>query len=160
MIYLLDLLTVDRNPAATAGVVRDNLKENPMSKNNKQDIIDLEKRFWDTMKTKDADTATAMMAEESVVIGPQGASKIVRGDFARMMEGSKWTLESYNLSKVEVLFPSEDVAVIGYTVQQNGKMDGKPYDMQAADSTTWVRQGDEWLCVLHTETPLEQKKAA
>lgn len=118
---------------------------------SKQQIIDLEKKFWDTMISKDADTASAMMAKKSIVTGPQGVSEIARGDFGKMMEGSKWTLDSYKMSDVQVVFPTDDTAVIGYKVRQKGLMDGKPYDMNCADATTWVRDGKEWLCALHTE---------
>ena len=131
----------------------------------RQAIIDLEKKFWDTMISKDADTASALMAEKSLVTGPQGVALIKRGDFAKMMDGSKWTLESYELSDVEVLFPNDQTAVIGYKVHQKGEMDGTPYDMNCADTTTWTQVDDEWLCSVHTETMLEKpsgekKKAA
>jgi ketosteroid isomerase-like protein len=121
----------------------------------KQTIIDLEKKFWDTMVSKDADTATEMMAKKSIVTGPQGVSEISRGDFSKMMEEGKWTLDSYKFSDVQVIFPNESTAVIGYKVKQKGMMDGKPYDMEAADASTWTRSGDEWLCVMHSETNLE-----
>ena len=121
----------------------------------KQTIIDLEKKFWDTMMSKDADAATDMMAKKSIVIGPQGVSAISRGDFSKMMEEGKWTLDSYKFSDVQVIFPNEGTAVIGYKVKQKGMMDGKPYDMEAADASTWTRFGDEWLCVMHSETTLE-----
>jgi ketosteroid isomerase-like protein len=119
---------------------------------DKQTIMDLEKKFWDTMKTQDTDTATAMMAKESIVIGPQGVSKISKGDFAKMMEDGKWTLENYKFSDMQVLFPDDDTAVIGYKVHQKGTMNGKPYDLEAADASTWTRNGKNWQCVLHTET--------
>jgi hypothetical protein len=121
----------------------------------KQTIIDLEKKFWDTMVSKDADTATEMMAKKSIVTGPQGVSEISRGDFSKMMEEGKWTLDSYKFSDIQVIFPNESTAVIGYKVKQKGMMDGKPYDMEAADASTWTRSGDEWLCVMHSETNLE-----
>jgi hypothetical protein len=121
---------------------------------DKQTIIDLEKKFWDTMVSKDADTATGMMAKKSIVIGPQGVSEISRGDFTKMMEESKWTLDSYKLSDIQVLFPTEATAVIGYKAKTKGTMDGKPYSMEVADGSTWMRDGKEWLCVFHTETML------
>lgn len=121
-----------------------------------QEIIDLETKFWDTMVSKDADTASAMMAETSIVTGPQGVAEIARGDFGKMMEGSKWTLDSYAFDAVKVIFPTEDTAVIAYTVRQKGTMGGKPYDMKCADATTWTRDGGHWLCALHTETVLSK----
>lgn len=131
---------------------------------DKKTIVDLEKTFWDTMISKDAETAAAMMTDKSIVVGPQGVMQISHGDFKKMMDGSKWTLESYTMDNVEVLFPTEDTAVIGYKVKQKGMMDGKPYDMECADSSTWTRSGKSWLCALHTETMLpdakKDKKAA
>ena len=121
----------------------------------KQTIIDLEKRFWDTMVSKDADAATDMMAKKSIVTGPQGVAEISRGDFSKMMEEGKWTLDSYKFSNVQVIFPNDRTAVIGYKVKQKGMMDGKPYDMEAADASTWTKSGDEWLCVMHSETTLD-----
>jgi hypothetical protein len=128
----------------------------------KQTIIDLEKKFWDTMVSKGADTATEMMAKKSIVTGPQGVSQVSRGDFSKMMEEGKWTLDSYRFSDVQVIFPNEGTAVIGSKVRQKGTMGGKPYDMEAADASTWTRSGNEWLCVMHSETMLEnsEKKAA
>ena len=119
---------------------------------DKQAIVDLEKKFWDTMVSKDAATATDMMAKKSIVIGPQG----VAGDFPRRLReddgaASKWTLDSYKMSDIQVVFPSEDTAVIGYKVSQKGTMEGKPYSMEAANATTWTREGKVWLCALHTE---------
>ena len=121
----------------------------------KQTIIDLEKKFWDTMVSKDADAATDMMAKKSIVTGPQGVAEISRGDFSKVMEEGKWTLDSYKFSNVQVIFPNDRTAVIGYKVKQKGMMDGKPYDMEAADASTWTKSGDEWLCVMHSETTLD-----
>ena len=121
---------------------------------DKQAIIDLEKSFWDTMVSKDVEAATAMMSDESLVTGPQGVAKISKGDFAKMMKGSKWTLERYRLSDVHVIFPNAGIAVIGYKVDQKGTMNGKEYSLEAADTTTWDRSDGEWKCVLHTELTL------
>ena len=73
----------------------------------KQTIIDLEKKFWETMVSKDADAATDMMAKTSIVTGPQGVAEVSRGDFGKMMEEGKWTLDSYKFSDVQLIFPNE-----------------------------------------------------
>jgi hypothetical protein len=56
------------------------------------------------------------------------------------------------MSDLQVLFPTKDTAIVAYKVRQKGTMDGKPFDMEAADATVWNRDGADWLCVLHTET--------
>lgn len=124
----------------------------------KQEIIDLEHRFWDSMKAKDADTAAAMIADPSIVVGPMGTMTMNPEIYARMTREGQWTLSSYTMDDVDVVFPNDDTAVIGYKVRQQGDMKGQPMDLHCADSTVWVRDGDDWKCALHTETILDTAK--
>ena len=122
------------------------------------EIVALEKRFWQTMIDKDAKTAAGMIADQALVTGPMGTMKIDPAKYEQMTNEGDWTLDSYELSDVEVLCPADDVAVIAYKVHQTGAMQGKPMDMNCADSSTWVRDGGTWKCALHTETILEGSK--
>ncbi|MBO9669478.1 MAG: nuclear transport factor 2 family protein [Sphingobium sp.] len=121
---------------------------------DKQEIIDLENRFWKTMVDKDVEAATAMMAGRSIVTGAQGAATIDNQSFAQMMREGKWTLESYTFSDVQVEFPAPDVAVIGYKVSERLILDGEPLTMEAADASTWIKRDGKWQCALHTESVL------
>ena len=121
---------------------------------DKQEIIDLEKRFWQTMIDKDGETAAAMLADKSIVTGAQGAATIDRKAFSAMMEQGDWQLERYVFSDVQVEFPTPDIAVIAYKVKEELKVDGKPLTLEAADATTWVRKDGQWACALHTESVL------
>lgn len=126
---------------------------------NKQHIIDLETRFWQSMKDKDVKTAQAMVAEESLVTGPHGTMRVDPAKFGQLMREAPWTLDRFEMSDVDVAFPSNDVAIITYKVHETGEMEGKPMDMVAADSTVWARDGDSWKCALHTETILQPEPA-
>lgn len=42
-----------------------------------------------------------------------------------------------------------------YRVFQSGRYDGKEIRIQAWDSTVWLREGDGWKCILHTESPIQ-----
>lgn len=121
---------------------------------DKQEIIDLENRFWKTMIDKDVETATAMMADKSIVTGAQGAATIDNQAFGKMMQEGKWTLESYTFSDVQVEFPTPDVAIIGYKVSEKLILDGEPLTMEAADASTWIKRDGKWQCALHTESVL------
>ena len=122
---------------------------------NSRTILDLETRFWQSMVDKDAKAAKAMIADECLITGPMGAMKIDPAKYEKMTEEGQWTLDSFELSDSEVIFPSDDVAVVAYKVRQKGQMKDKPMDMHCADSSTWVRDGDAWKCALHNETALE-----
>jgi hypothetical protein len=125
---------------------------------NKQQIIDLETRFWKSMKNKDPETAKAMIAGQCLVTGPMGTMRVDPDKFAQLTRQGQWRLDDFELRDVDVIAPAEDIAVIVYKVHQTGEMKGKAMDMDAADSTVWVREGGDWKCALHTETVLEPQK--
>ena len=125
----------------------------------KQQIVDLETKFWQSMKDKDVDTARSLIARQGLVTGPMGAMTIDPEKYAKMTSEGKWTLKEFEMSKVEVVRPTPDSAVIAYEVRQKGESQGKPMDMRCVDSSVWVREGSDWKVVLHTETILQDAKA-
>ena len=116
----------------------------------------LEKDFWQSMVDKDADRAVTMIADECLITGPQGTMRSDPADYKRMTEQGEWELDQFEFSDVQVIFPQEDTAIIAYNVHQTGSMKGQEMDLNCADSSTWVRDGDEWKCALHTETIIGQ----
>jgi ketosteroid isomerase-like protein len=118
-------------------------------------IVKREKAFWQSMVDKDANKAMKMIADECLITGPMGTMRSDPEDYKRMTEQGDWELDEFELSDVKVIFPAEDTAIIAYEVHQTGTMKDKPMDLRCADSTTWVRDGSEWKCALHTETILE-----
>jgi hypothetical protein len=118
------------------------------------EILDLEHRFWQTMISRDVETATALMGDSSIITGAQGVSQIDKASFARMLTGGAWKLLDYNFDEVKVIAPTADVAVIGYKVVEHVEFEGRSIELRAADASTWVRQAGEWVCVLHTESVL------
>jgi ketosteroid isomerase-like protein len=118
-------------------------------------IVALEKRFWQSMVDKDPEAAMTLIADECLIAGPMGTNRIDPQDYKRMTEQGDWDLEKFEFSNVDVIFPAEDTAIVAYKVHQTGTLHGKAMDMTCADSTAWVRDGEEWKCALHTETILE-----
>jgi hypothetical protein len=114
-------------------------------------LIELERKFWQTMKDKDTEGALRLTNDPCIVTGAQGVSRIDRQTFAKLMTGATWTLHDFAFDKIEVAQLSEDVAVIGYRVREKLTVEGKPVTLDAADSSTWVKKDGEWLCAVHTE---------
>jgi ketosteroid isomerase-like protein len=126
----------------------------------KDEIVALEKSYWDAMKTKDGTRAAALSGETSLVTGAQGVMTIPKAKMGAMTEEGDWTLESYTFDNVEVSTPTPDVAIIAYTVRQTVKMKGQPREMRAADSSTWIHGADGWQCHAHSESLLRDSVAA
>ena len=130
------------------------------SKPTKDEIIALEKSYWDAIKKKDGRRTAELSGPTSLVTGAQGVMSIAKSKMGKMTEDGNWTLESYAFDDIQVSTPAPDVAIIAYTVRQKVIMDGKPQDLRAADSSTWIRGADGWECHAHSEAFLTDKKAA
>jgi hypothetical protein len=123
---------------------------------SRDEIIALEKSYWDAMKQKDGKRTAELSGEPSIVSGPRGVMSIEKSKMGAMTEEGKWTLQDYAFEDVQVSIPSDDVAIIAYKVKQKVTIDGKKQDMEAADLSTWVRGADGWQCHAHSETVLGQ----
>lgn len=126
----------------------------------KEEIIALEKSYWDAMKKKDGSRTAELSGKTSLVTGVRGVVSIPKDKMGAMTEEGDWTLDSYTFDDVEVAVPAPNVAIIAYTVRQKVTMGGKSQELHAADSSTWIRSGDIWECHAHSETFLDDRKAA
>ena len=117
-----------------------------------RDIEHLENAFWKSLVDRDADAATAMLAPQALMVSSHGTLRFDPAQYAKMLEDPKHGLLEYTLSDMDVLFPSEDVAIATYKANQTMTMDGKELTQDVVDSSTWVRMGGTWKCVAHTES--------
>lgn len=122
---------------------------------SKDEIVALEKSYWDAMKLKDGRRTSELSGKIALVTGSQGVMRIKKAKMGEMTEEGNWTLESYDFEDVEVSTPAPDVALIAYTVRQRVTMDGKSQNRKAADSSVWIRGSDGWECHAHSETFLK-----
>ncbi len=123
----------------------------------KEEIVALEKSYWDAIKKKDGRRTAQLSGKSALVTGARGVTSIPKEKMGKMTEEGDWTLESYKFEIVEVVMPMPDVAIIAYTVRQKVTMDGKQQDLRAADSSTWVRGAEGWECHAHSECFLKDE---
>jgi hypothetical protein len=64
----------------------------------------------------------------------------------------------YRFSDMDVIFPKDDVAIATYRVNQKVEMQGKPVEKDVYDTSTWIKVGDQWRCVAHTESELATRQ--
>ena len=121
---------------------------------NQRELLDLERRFWDAMKAKDAPNAARMTDDGCIVVGAQGVSAIDRQTMAKLTAEGEWELQTYAIQdkNAQVRFIADDVAIVAYSVNESVVVDGETVPVQANDSSVWVRRDGEWRCALHTES--------
>ena len=118
-----------------------------------QELLGLEREYWQAIKSKDVDAAMRLTDDPCIVTGAQGVGEIDRQGLAMMMKKATYTLNDFEIAEdAHVRLLRDDVAIVAYRVRENLTVEGKPLTLEASDSSTWVRRGGRWLCALHTES--------
>ena len=122
-----------------------------MNQDHRQ-IEQLERAFWQSMVDDKPNVAAGMLAERALMVSGHGAMSFDPAGYLKMANDPSHKLLDYTLSDMDVLFPSDDLAIATYKAEQLVEHDGKSMAMQVVDSSTWVRNGGDWKCVAHTES--------
>lgn len=117
-----------------------------------QEVLALEKKFWDCIKEKDSATAVSMSDDPCVVVGAQGIGEVDKTTLARMLEGDASQLNDYAFDDIHVRHITDDVVVVAYKVKEGLVVEGKDVNLQAFDSSVWVRREGQWVCAVHSES--------
>jgi hypothetical protein len=117
------------------------------------ELLELERRYWQAIKDHDVDAALRLTDDPCIVTGPQGVAWIDHREFEGVMRSEPWRLRSFEVDEgdVQVRFLRDDVAVVAYKIRERRVLGDEEFDLEAADSSTWVRRADGWRCALHTE---------
>jgi hypothetical protein len=120
----------------------------------RETVIDLENRFWQAIRDQDTETAVEMLSEPALMVSSHGVIKFDHDGYRQMAEKGAMVLTAFELSDMQVVFPNDTTAVMTYHVKQKLAPRGKKDEVvqEVNDTSTWVRDGTEWKCVMHTET--------
>ncbi len=126
-----------------------------------QALMDLEKKFWQSIVDKDTATAVSLLSEPALMVSSHGAMKFDHAGYRKMVEQGSMELTAFDLSEMQAVFPNDTTAVLTYRVRQEvadrGRSNTKTQEM--TDTSTWIKSQDgTWRCVAHTETALEPRK--
>jgi hypothetical protein len=119
-----------------------------------RELIELERRFWDAMRNKDAGAASRLTDESCIVVGAQGVSAVDPPTMAKLTAGGDWEIDRYVVDdgSAQVRFLGDDVALVAYTVKERLRVEGRPLHLEANDASVWVRRDGAWRCAMHTES--------
>jgi ketosteroid isomerase-like protein len=107
------------------------------------------------MVDQDTDAALDLLNEPALMVSSHGAMKFDHAGYRKMAEQGTMVVTSFKLSDVNVVFPNDSTAILTYHVEQEVETRGKGKNttQEMNDSSTWIKAGDRWQCVMHTETP-------
>lgn len=118
-------------------------------------IIKLEKKYWQGMENHDYETVKNLTRFPCIVAGKNGVQSIDETKFKKMFEsGDGDKIKVLNISNVEEQLINENNAIIGYLIEL-GIPDKAA--MKCVCTSTWIKENNDWLCAMHTETELVEQ---
>jgi hypothetical protein len=120
-----------------------------------QELLALEREYWDAIKARDARTVNRLTHVDSTVAGASGVSGWNPDAVARAFDKPDYTVKSYRIDPQTVRINSiaDGVVSIAYGVHEDIEMaDGRPVRLDAFDASVWKMTDNGWVCVLHTES--------
>lgn len=121
----------------------------------RETLIELEMKFWQSLVDGDSDTAAELLNEPALMVSSHGAIQFDRDQYRRMADTGPMVLSDFEFSDMQVVFPNDSTAILSYHVKQTVTPRGqdKGTTQEVNDTSTWIKNGDRWQCVAHTETP-------
>jgi ketosteroid isomerase-like protein len=122
------------------------------------EIIELEKKYWKGMEAHDYETVKHLTRFPCIVAGKTGVQSVDEATFKKMFEsGAGNKIQVVNLSGIEKQLLNENTAVIAYIIELGVSGDEQKSPTKCACTSTWVKEGHNWLCAMHTETELGEQ---
>ena len=118
----------------------------------RQELLNLERRYWSAVQEKDAATATALSDDPCILVGAQGVGEVSKDQLEGMFDAANYELERFDIEDVHVRKLSDGVVALAYKVSESLVVDGQDVTLEAFESSVWVRRNGEWVCSLHTES--------
>lgn len=118
-------------------------------------ILELEKKYWKAMETRDFNTVKTLTHFPCIVAGKDGIRSVDEPSFKKMFDsGEGRQLKVLNISDAESEIIGEDNAIIGYLIELEYGVDGQKSSGKCACTSTWVKKNNNWICAMHTESDL------
>lgn len=116
------------------------------------EVESLERAFWQSLVDNDPKVASGMLTPTALMVSANGAMSFDPITYEKMAVDSPYRLVDYSFSDMDIMFPTDDIAIATYRARQKVEMDGKTTEQDVVDSSTWIRIDGAWRCAAHTET--------
>jgi hypothetical protein len=119
-----------------------------------QTLSDLETKFWQAMVDQDTESAIRLLANPALMVSSHGAMEFEHERYGQMSTQGSMVMTAFELSNLQVHLANESPAILTYRVKQvvAPRAGGDSLTQDMLDTSTWVRDGADWRCVMHSET--------
>jgi hypothetical protein len=121
-------------------------------------IIELEKKYWQGMENHDYETVKKLTRFPCIIAGKNGVHSVDEANFKKMFDsGDGDKIKVLNFSDVETQLVAENTAVVAYLIELAITDDEQKAPVKCACTSTWIKENNNWTCLLHTEAELSQQ---
>jgi len=119
-----------------------------------QELLAIERQYWDALKDRDARTVGRLTAEDCTVAGASGVSGFDPQAIRKFVDAASYTIKDYRIDPqtMRINRIRDDVVSIAYGVHEDLEVEGKPVKVDAFDTSVWMKGDNGWTCALHTES--------
>lgn len=119
-----------------------------------QELLALERQYWDALKDRDARIAGRLTADDSTIVGASGVSSVTSRSMSTLIDSAPYRIKDYRIDPqtTRVTRLCDDAVAISYGVHEDLEVDGKPVGLDAFDMSVWKQTDNGWTNVLHSES--------
>jgi hypothetical protein len=118
-----------------------------------QELVALEKRYWQAMEENDVETAVSLTDFPCMVAGSGGVQCVDERSYREMMSSPAYQVKQFAVKgEMQARMLSGDVGIVAYEIHQELNVHGHLVTVDATDASTWVKRDGRWRCALHTES--------
>lgn len=117
------------------------------------EIFELEKKYWQGMENHEYETVKNLTYFPCLIAGKNGVHEVDEPNFKKMFEsGEGDKIKVLNFSDVKSQLFSGAKGIIAYIIEFLDVKQNK--SMKCACTSTLIKENNNWICALHTETEL------
>ena len=118
----------------------------------KAELLSCERRYWQSIKDRDPETARQMTDFPCIITGAQGVAAMDEKTFGAALSAGQSQLKDFELRDPQVRILSDDIAIVAYKIREDLTVENRPMTLEAADASVWIKRDGQWQCALHTES--------
>lgn len=110
------------------------------------------------MENHDYETVKKLTRFPCIIAGKNGVHRVDEANFKKMFDsGDGDKIKVLNFSDVKTQLVAENTAVIAYLIELAITDDEQKEPAKCACTSTWIKENNNWTCLLHTEAELSQQ---
>jgi ketosteroid isomerase-like protein len=120
---------------------------------SKQELMSLEKEWWEAFKTRDKATLERILADEFLGFDNAAANPQTKRQWIDDMTDESFRVDSYSIERMDVIVAA-DTAVVAVHYSMHKTIKGKASSERKCDLDTFVRRNGRWQALATAEVPV------